>query len=297
MNPRRLTPSMSLLVAFEAAARHLSFTRAAAELALTQSAVSRQVQALEALLDVSLFRREGRHIELTAVGAMYLRELGGALHKIRKASLQALAYRSGGGSLQLAALPTFASKWLMPRLNDFMSAHPGILVHVHSRIGHFDLERSGMDAAIGVSEAPWPGVQAHRLIDETLLPVISPALAKTVRSASCISEHLLLQVANRPDVWDQWFATYEVPESRMRFGPQFELTSHLLQAVAAGVGVGLVPSFLVEEEIRTGVLALAVDLPLKSGMSYYLFVEPSRAELPPLATFKNWLLGLDAASV
>jgi LysR family transcriptional regulator, glycine cleavage system transcriptional activator len=145
-----------------------------------------------------------------------------------------------------------------------------------------------------VSDAPWPGLEAHRLLEETLLPVISPALARSVRSAEGISKHLLLQVANRPDVWHQWFATFEVPESRMRFGPQFELTSHLIQAVAAGVGVGLVPSFLVEEELRSGVLSLAIDLPLKSGMAYYLFVEPSRANLPPLATFKEWLLRFSA---
>jgi LysR family transcriptional regulator, glycine cleavage system transcriptional activator len=281
---------MSLLIAFEASARNLSFTRAAAELAVTQSAVSRQVQALEELLGVALFRREGRQIELTDVGAMYLRELGGALQRIRKASLQAVAYRSGGGSLQLAALPTFASKWLMPRLNEFMSRHPDILVHVHARIGQFDLERAGMDAAISVSDAPWPGVEAHRLLDETLLPVISPHLAAKVRNARSLSDHVLLQVVNRPDVWHQWFATYQVEQSRMRLGPQFELTSHLIQAVAAGVGVGLVPGFLVEDELRSGALALAIDLPLKSGMSYYLFVEPSRTSMPPLAAFKDWLL-------
>src|SRR5580693_311790 len=119
MHPRRLTPSMSLLVAFEAAARHLSFTRAADELSLTQSAISRQVAALEALLEVTLFRREGRQITLTEVGAKYQRELSGALQRIRSASLQVMAFREGRGSLHLAALPTFASKWLMPRLKDF----------------------------------------------------------------------------------------------------------------------------------------------------------------------------------
>ena len=124
MHPRRLTPSMSLLVAFEAAARQLSFTRAANELSLTQSAVSRQVAALEALLEITLFHREGRQIALTEVGAMYQRELTGALQRIRSASLQAMAFRAGRGSLHLATLPTFASKWLMPRLKDFYDGIP-----------------------------------------------------------------------------------------------------------------------------------------------------------------------------
>src|SRR5512141_2816207 len=140
MNPRRLTPSMSWLVAFESAARHLSFTRAAEEVSLTQRAVSRHVQALEGLLEVALFRREGRQIELTGVGEMYLRELRGGLQRIRNASLQAIAYRSGGGSIHLASLPTFASKWLMPRLTEFYASHPDVLVHIHSRTGQFNQE-------------------------------------------------------------------------------------------------------------------------------------------------------------
>src|SRR5476649_939223 len=115
MNSRRLTPSMSCIVAFEASARHLSFTRAAIELSLTQSAVSRQVQILESLLGVDLFRREGRHIVLTEVGSTYLREMTGVLQRVRNASLQAIAYRAGPDSLHLAVSPTFANQWLMPR--------------------------------------------------------------------------------------------------------------------------------------------------------------------------------------
>jgi DNA-binding transcriptional LysR family regulator len=283
---------MSLLVAFEASARQLSFTRAAGELSLTQSAVSRQVQALEALLEVPLFRREGRQIVLTEVGSMYLREVTAALQRIRNASLQAIAFRAGGGSLHLAALPTFAGKWLMPRLKSFYAQHPDVLIHVHARIGQFDLDLAGMDAAIGVGDGDWPGLDAHQLLQENLLPVISPALAKAhpVATAADLSSHLLLQVAARPDVWRQWFRSQKLPEYTMRPGPQFELTSHLIQAVAAGIGVGLLPSFLVEDELRAGVLKLAIDLPLDTGFGYYLFIPPNKAELPPIAAFKKWLM-------
>src|SRR5258708_39629706 len=152
MHPRRLTPSMSLLVAFEAAARHLSFTRAADELSLTQSAISRQVAALEALLEVTLFRREGRQITLTEGGAKYQRELSGALQRIRSASLQAMAFREGRGSLHLAALPTFASKWLIPRLKHFYHKQHQVLINLHSRLGQLDLERAGMDVVICVRD-------------------------------------------------------------------------------------------------------------------------------------------------
>jgi LysR family glycine cleavage system transcriptional activator len=283
---------MSLLVAFEAAARHLSFTRAADELSLTQSAISRQVAALEALLEVTLFRREGRQITLTEVGAKYQRELSGALQRIRSASLQAMAFREGRGSLHLAALPTFASKWLMPRLKDFYRRHPDILVHIHSRIGHFDIELAGMDAVIGVGDGHWRGLTSHLLMGEELLPVISPALAesKPIATPADLARHLLLVVTGRPLIWRQWFHKHELPDASMRLGPQFELTSHLVQAVAAGLGVGLVPSCLVEDELRDGSLTLAIASPLQTGLGYYLFVPPMKADLPHISAFRSWLL-------
>lgn len=285
---------MSWLLAFEASARHLSFTRAAEELSLTQSAVSRHVQALEGQLEVALFRREGRQIALTEVGEMYLRELRGGLQRIRNASLQAIAYRSGGGSIHLASLPTFAAKWLMPRLTTFYSSHPDVLVHVHSRIGQFDLELAGMDAAIGVGDGRWPGLVSYHLLDEHMVPVASPALASKhhLDEPADLREQTLLQVAARPDCWSRWHAKYAQPGHVMRLGPQFELTSHLIQAAVAGVGVGLVPHCLVEDELRNGTLVVPFDAPLDTGLSYYLFVPPHRSLPPSLAALKDWLLGL-----
>lgn len=293
MNPRKLTPSMSLLLAFDASARHLSFTRAAQDLYLTQSAVSRQVQALETLLGVPLFVREQRKIALTGAGAAYHREVAVALQRIRSGSLQAIASRSGSGSLHLAALPTFASKWLLPRLNDFYRRHPGILVHVHSRIGQFDLDQAGMDAAIGVGDGSWPGLVSHRLMDEVLLPVISPALRRehALQSPADLAAHLLLVVATRSSAWYRWFEQQGLPTQQLHMGPQFELTSHLIQAVASGMGVGLLPHFLVQDELDNGTLEVAFDVPLASGYTYYLFVRPEQLLLPSVATFSDWLTG------
>jgi DNA-binding transcriptional LysR family regulator len=294
MNPRRLTPSMSWLVAFESAARHLSFTRAAEELSLTQSAVSRHVQALEGLLEVALFRREGRQIELTGVGEMYLRELRGGLQRIRNASLLAIAYRSGGGSIHLASLPTFASKWLMPRLTEFYASHPDVLVHIHSRTGQFNQELAGMDAAIGVGDGNWPGMVGHHLLDEVLVPVISPALAakRKLDTPADMQEHTLLRVGTRLDTWAQWFEQYRQPTKYMRLGPAFEVTAHLIQAAVAGVGVGLVPTCLIEDELRNGSLIIPFDATLDKGIGYYLFVPPHRVLPPSLAALKEWLVTL-----
>ena len=291
INPRKLTPSMSLLLAFDASARHLSFTRAAQDLFLTQSAVSRQVQALESLLGVALFVRDQRKITLTGAGAAYHREVSGALQRIRNGSLQAIAASSGSGALHLAVLPTFASKWLLPRLNDFYRQHPGILVHVHARIGQFDLDQAGMDAAIGVGDGVWPGLVSHRLMDEVLLPVISPSLRRqhVLQTPADLAQHWLLVVATRPSAWYSWFEQQGLPASQVRMGPQFELTSHLIQAVVAGIGVGLLPHFMVKDELANGSLELAFDHPLASGYTYYLFVRPDKRLLPAVASFSDWL--------
>lgn len=291
MNHRRLTPSMSLLLAFEAAARHESYTRAAQELSLTQSAVSRQVQALEALLGISLFRREGRNIVLTDVGRLYRRELEGALTQIRNATLQAVAYGSGVGTLRLALLPTFGSKWLLPRLHDFYAANPGVQVHIHSRIQPVDFAAEEIDAAICVGSLERPGLVVHPLLDESMLVVASPAVfaAGEAPTAAAIAGQTLLQVASHPPLWAQWFVENGLDPQQMHGGPNFELTSHLIQAVRAGIGVGLVPRLLVEDELQQGHL-VAVGAAIPSQRTYCLVYPPRNAVLPSLEAFHNWLL-------
>ncbi|WP_300729861.1 LysR substrate-binding domain-containing protein [Pseudomonas sp.] len=291
MNYRHLTPSMSLLLAFEAAARHESYTRAAQELSLTQSAVSRQVQALEQQLGLSLFRREGRQVQLTDVGRLYQREMSEALGRIRSATLQALAYQSGSGTLRLATLPTFGSKWLLPRLHHFYTANPGILVHIHSRIEAIDFETSQIDAAIGVGSHDLPGLISQRLHTEQLVVIASPSIANEVEplTPQQISEHVLLTVANNPHAWGEWFSHHRLPHRTMRLGPSFELTSHLIQAVRAGIGIGLVPQILVEDELHKGEL-ISHGESFASQRSYCLIYPPRNEALPSLRAFRQWLL-------
>ncbi|QXI37140.1 LysR substrate-binding domain-containing protein [Pseudomonas xantholysinigenes] len=290
MNYRHLTPSMSLLLAFEAAARHESYTRAAAELSLTQSAVSRQVQALEQQLGLTLFRREGRQVQLTDVGRLYQRELSEALGRIRSATLQALAYQSGVGTLRLATLPTFGSKWLLPRLHAFYAAHPGMLVHIHSRIEAINFDTSEIDAAIGVASHDLPGLICHRLHAEELVVILPPqARDDAPWTPARISAEVLLNVANNPHAWGEWFSHHALPHRAMRLGPSFELTSHLIQAVRAGIGIGLVPRILVTDELASGEL-FSPGAPFASQRSYYLIYPPRNEALPSLRAFRGWLL-------
>jgi LysR family glycine cleavage system transcriptional activator len=292
MNQHRLLPSMSLLTAFEAAARHQSFTRAGEELSLTQSAVSRQVQALEALLQVELFRRAGRRITLTDVGALYARETAAAIERIRTASAQVAAFRTGVGSLHLATLPTFGSKWLLPRLHAFYNLHPGMLVHMHSRIGGLDLDKAGMDVAINVGDGHWPGMISHRIADDRRVLVASPALLQRqpLTVPADVPAHVLLQVATQPQAWRQWWTGQGLPLRQMRLGPQFEYVAHMIQAMTAGIGIGLVARTLVEEELRTGSLVVALDIPVPTERAYYLLYSPEKVTYPPLVAFRDWLL-------
>ncbi|WP_171061373.1 MULTISPECIES: LysR substrate-binding domain-containing protein [unclassified Pseudomonas] len=296
MNPRRLTPSMSVLVAFEAAARHGSFTKAADELLLTQSAVSRQVQSLESLLGVDLFHRDGRRIELTAAGALYQHELAAALGRIRSATLNTIAFSAQGGTLNLAVLPTFGSKWLLPRMNDFYTKHPDIVVHIHSRIMQADLASvvGEMNAIICAGSGSWPGFISHKLLTEQLIVVASPSALPEYRSitpADLAASHSLLNVVSRPSAWSDWFECNGLDHRLMRLGPSFELTSHLIQAVAAGIGIGLVPRVLVQDELKAGAL-VALFNPMESGRNYYLAYANRYQNLPSLMAFSEWLLGL-----
>lgn len=281
---------MSLLLAFEAAARHESYTRAAQELSLTQSAVSRQVQTLEQQLGVILFRREGRTVKLTEVGRQYQREISEALGRIRSATLHAIAHQ-GGGSLRLATLPTFGSTWLLPRLHGFYRRHPDVLVHINSRIEPVDFATSGIDAAIVVASGDQPGLICHRLHAEELVVILSPALAasRAAWTPEDISRQPLLSVANNPNAWGEWFTHHGLAHQAMRLGPSFELTSHLIQAVRADIGVGLVPRILIGDELAEGKLEMAA-LPYVSGRSYYLVYPPRNQALPALEAFRGWLL-------
>ncbi len=289
MNYRRLTPSMSLLLVFEAAARHESYTRAADELSLSQSAISRQVQSLEAQLGVSLFRREGRSVRLTGVGRRYYLELAAALGRIRSATLQAMSQQSELGALRLATLPTFGSKWLLPHLHDFYASHPGVTVHIHSRIGPIDFHAGDIDAAITVGTGDWPELTAHRLYHEFLIAVASPAAGLPAPTPDWATGQPLLTVASNPQAWAEWFSQHQLDHRRMRVGPSFELTSHLIQAVKAGMGIGLVPRVLVEDELQRNELT-AIGEAIASQRSYYLIYPPRNETLPALAAFRQWLI-------
>lgn len=292
-NLRQLVPSTSMLLAFEAAARHMNFTRAAEELSLTQGAISRQVQALEALLDLQLFRRDGKVLALTEVGRSYAQDLAPALARVHGASARALAFRGGATQLKLCALPTFTTRWLMPRLAGFHAQHPDIVVHLHARSGEYSLEDSGLDAAVNVGVAPFPGLVNHHLLDEEMIIVASPELLRhrPIRTAADVCAFRLLFNTNRLEAWREWFDLHRLPVRAMQAGNHFDVGLHQIQAAVAGIGLALVARFLVEDELRSGVLVQPPVSGLSGARAYFLLYPPDRAEMPSLVAFREWMLG------
>lgn len=287
---RKLLPSTSALAAFDSVARLGSFSAAAEELSLTQGAISRQIQALEQQLGAQLFERTSRGVGVTAVGAAYARAIGAALSEIRSASLNVMT-GIHSNTLNLAILPTFGTRWLLPRVPGFVSAHPQITFTFATRIGVFDFEKEGLDAAIHVGQSDWPGADCTYLMGETVAPVASPAfLAENpIHGPQDVARMPLLHMASRPGAWRHWFehAGLAVPPAQ---GMRFEQFSNVAQACMAGLGVALMPLFLVDSELRSGQLVTACDLPVRSNSAYYLAVPQRKANYEPVLLFRDWLL-------
>lgn len=295
--PRRFLPSLSLLTAFEAAARTGSVTAAARELNLTQSAVSRQIRALEEQVGVDLFLRERQTIRLTLAGQSYARDIRDALQKISIASLN-LRANPLGGTLTLAILPTFGTRWLAPRLPDFLANNPGITINLVTRITQFDFRLEPIDAAIHFGRDYWPGTEMSLLCKERVIPACSPTLAKTYqfREPVDLRQAPLLHQTTRPDAWEQWFAAYDVPPASVH-GMLFDHFATAAQAAMSGVGVALLPTFLVQQELERGDLVPALDLPLESAERYYLVWPSERASYPPLVAFRKWINSVSADDI
>lgn len=293
-------PSLGALSAFEAAARHGSFTRAAEELALTQGAVSRQVAGLETQIGVKLFERVRQRVALTPAGAAYAVEVRAALRQISSATLNVMAFRGAGGVLNLAILPTFGTRWLIPRLPRFTEAYPNVTINFATRVRPFDFAREGHDAAIHFGGPAWPGARLHRLMGEEIIPVASPALVARHRLAepADVLGVPLLQQATRPRAWEQWLSEAGLDPTQATPGPRFEQFAMVAQAAVAGLGLAIVPRFLVEEELRAGVLITPFERPSRSEEAYWLVYPEEKAALPAVSAFRAWLLaevGVEAA--
>lgn len=304
LSMRRALPSTQALVCFEAAARHESYTRAAQELALSQGAVSRQLMALEALVGVPLFQRTRHGVALTVAGQAYARKVRHWLLGMERDTLDVMAHQGAGGTIQLAAVPTFATRWLMPRLPLLAKAQPDITVHIDTQTRPFLFADTGFDAALyaGTPEQVrnWPGIAALHLMDEDVVPVCSPRLLDKAAQrapgrawqplpAQALADLPLLQQSTRPQGWQQWFQSAGVESARAMDGPRYELFSMLAVAATHGMGVALMPPMLVEAELARGELVVACAQPLRGERSYYFITPAQQPQSAVLQAFSSWL--------
>lgn len=290
---RRLIPSTSELLAFEAAARHESFTRAAVELNLTQGAISRSVDMLEKRLHVQLFERVRQRIVLTDSGRAYFNEVHELLEQVSSATHRLSAIEPGGEILNLSVLPTFGTHWLIQRLPAFQAEHTKVVVNLTSRIRPFSFEHEPFDAAIHHGQASWPGAVTQHLMDETMVPMCSPGYrsAKSLRKPADLARATLIHASTRPSAWADWHEQAGLQARTAYRGPSHDQFSMVAAAAAAGMGVALLPSFLVEQQIRERKLERLFDLPLSTGSAYYV-VLPETGTKPIAKTFAAWLSAL-----
>ncbi|MCR5858580.1 LysR family transcriptional regulator [Mesorhizobium sp. J428] len=289
---RTLIPDLMVLQAFESAARHGNFTRAATELNLTQSAVSRQVKTLEQQLGVLLFERVRQRAVLSDAGRQLLPSVQRLLAQSEEMVLRARAGADGRTVLSIATLPTFGSRWLMPRLRDFLEGHPGVAVDVASRAQPFDLEAEDVDLAIHYGQPVWANAVCTYLCSEVILPVASPALlgASAVREPADLETRPLLHLATRPKLWAEWFQLNGLGGEQAYRGNRFDQFAMVIEATVRGMGFSLLPLYLIEDEIASDRLRIVFDRPMPTDNSYYVVLPESKRDDTLAQAFQAWLL-------
>lgn len=292
-SPRRFLPSISALMCFEAVARLGSATAAATELSLTQSAVSRQLKALEEQLGVALMARRGRHLGLTARGETYVSEVRDVLKRLTRASV-AIRTDSDGDTLNLSILPAFGMHWLAPRLGGFAGDHPEVTINLSTRLAPFDFRSTQFDAAIHFGREDWPGVRYLPLMPETVVAVCSPSLIPApLDDPRGILRHDLLHLETRPRGWARWLHGLRI-ETALPPGMVFDQFSTMAQAAIHGLGVALLPTFFATPYLENGQLVLASPHTSQSIGSYFLVWPEAGTESRALQAFRSWLVGQTA---
>lgn len=287
----RKLPPLNALRSFEAAARHLSFTKAAEELFVTQAAVSHQVKSLEDFLGVSLFLRRNRALLLTEAGQNYYLDIRNMFEQLTLATSKVML-ASEQGSLTVCVPPGFAILWLVPRLSRFHEAHPEIDVRLKAVDEISGSLTDYVDVAIYYGNGTWPGVKSYRLHKEYLIPVCSPLLlqgAKPLKQPADLHEHTLLHEETR-NAWRDWFAMVGEQPPKQKSGPVFSHLALALKAAVHGQGVTLANSVLAKPEIDSGHLVQVFEQTLPTSEAFYMVCRESQADVGKVAKFRDWIL-------
>jgi LysR family glycine cleavage system transcriptional activator len=286
-------PSLNGLRAFEAAARHLSFTTAAQELHVTQTAISHQIRRLEEQLGRKLFERRNRALALTPEAESYLPSVHAAFEDLRQATAR-LQRLGRDDVLTVSTTASLAAKWLVTRVAAFQDAHPGIEVRITTSSHLVDFRRDQVDMAVRYGRGAWPGLRADWLMAEDIFPVCSPALLhgpKPLQRPEHLAEHTLLHVTATREDWQMWLTAAGLPRSLTeRRGLTFDQSFMAMQAAIEGLGVALGRSRFVESDIAAGRLVVPFDVRLPTDAGYYIVAPLQTADTSKVALFRRWLI-------
>jgi LysR family glycine cleavage system transcriptional activator len=287
---RRLPP-LNAVRAFEAAARHLSFTKAAEELHVTQAAISHQVKALEEYLGLKLFRRLNRALVLTEEGQTYLPPVKRIFDQLYDATRR-LSENEARGRLTVSVLPSLAARWLVPRLGRFRQAHPDIDVRIAPATHLVDFAREDVDVGIRYGRGRYPGLRVDRLMSEDIMPVCSPALLtgpKPLQQPGDLKYYTLLHDEGHGD-WRTWLLAAGVEDVDATRGTVFMDSSMLIEAAATGQGVALARGALAADDLASGRLVRPFDFNIPAEFAYYVVCPKATADQPKVVAFREWLL-------
>jgi LysR family transcriptional regulator, glycine cleavage system transcriptional activator len=289
---KRLCPTIQELLAFDAVVRHGSFSNAASALCISVSAVSKQIAGLEDFLGRALFQKSGRSSTLTPQGQIYWQKISGSLRTIEAASFELRSTASGSGTLTLASVPTFLTKWLIPRLPSFSAQCPSVIISFSQHLSNSEDLPAGVDAAIRYGDGSWSGVASDYLAGREFCVVAAPSLLGSRRAArpTDLTQLTLLHHEHAAGAWRQWAVQHGIPERQVLAGPRFAQYSAVIQAALSGLGVGLVPKILVLEELRLGSLQTPLKQSVNVDQGHYLCFRSESINLPAFSAFRSWVL-------
>lgn len=283
---------MNALRSFEAAARHGSFNQAADELFVTPSAISHQVKSLEKFLDLNLFQRSKRRVELTAAGEKYLPAIQHALDEIDSATRRLVA-NPNAGTVTLSVSPAFLTRWLMPRLTHFQERYPDVELRLSASMSEVDFSQSDIDMAVRFGRGDWTGGESQFLLGMSVVPVCSPRLLggkHPLKTPDDLRYQTLIHVSTRMDEWRAWLRAVRIEEAGFGKDLRFSSTSLATGAAVEGLGIALADRHLVAKELRSGQLVVPFDIALDTQSAFYLVWPKNRPMSYSKKAFHEWIL-------
>lgn len=289
---KRFVPSFNALIAFEAAATYRNFTRAGDDLGLTQSGISRQISALEAQLGLKLFERVGPRLVLTNPGRSYVQAITPLLDSLEEATIDMVRGSRTRDLLKIGVQDSLGSQWLVRRMKAFMQSAPNVSFNMVPLSKEIDFTRDGLDVTVLRGRGAWADAHAHRLFAEMVVVVAAPSLipANVELDPSDYLRFPLIQNAHRPDSWLRWVEAKGLERKNNITGPRFAQTNMVIAAALSGMGLAVVPTVMIEEELDNGSLHTPLGPPVASGLSYFVVYPLSLGVSKPVLDFRDWLL-------